>query len=66
MTAVLIRGNFRHRHRKTTTTTKHCEAKKTQGEGYEKVETEMGIRLPQAENHRGPPEARRGREEFFL
>ena len=26
----------------------------------------MGIRLPQAENHLGPPEAGRGREEFFL
>ena len=45
---------------------KHCEEKKTWGECYEMVfEAEMGIRPPQAENHLGPPEARRGRGEFF-
>ena len=62
MTGVLIRGNFRHRH----TEKENTEEKKAWGECYEMVfEAEMGIRPPQAENHLGPPEARRGRREFF-
>ena len=35
----------------------------TQGEGCEKTEAEIGVTLPQAEEHLEPPEAGRGRKD---